>query len=117
MSASVMYWVLADYGGRSAYEMAVAIRKRVKQWDKIFGKEAQKISLWFVNNVKKHTEVGMNNAFASAGYKMRKKTPADLMNAIEYENIELIKSVPEKYFIGIKEVALLSLMYGWSKDK
>lgn len=117
MSASVMYWVLADYGGRSAYEMAVAIRKRVKQWDKIFGKEAQKIALWFVNNVKKHTEVGMNNAFASAGYKMRKKTPADLMNAIEYENIELIKSVPEKYFIGIKEVALLSLMYGWSKDK
>ena len=30
---------------------------------------------------------------------------------------ELIRSIPEKYFIGVKEVALLSLMYGWSKDK
>jgi len=117
MSASVMYWVLADFGGRTAYEMAVAIRKRVKQWDKIFGKEAQKIALWFVNSVQKHTEIGMQNAFSSAGYKMKRKTPDDIMKAVEYENVELIKSIPEKYFIGIKEVALLSLMYGWTKEK
>lgn len=117
MSASVMYWVLADYGGRTAYEMAVAIRKRVKQWDKVFGKQAEKMALWFVNNVKKHVEVGMKNSFESAGFKMRKSVQSDVLKAIEYENVELIKSIPEKYFIGIKEVALLSLMYGWSKEK
>lgn len=117
MSASVMYWVLADYGGRTAYEMATAIRKRVKQWDKIFGEQAQKIALWFVKSVRRQTEFGMENAFKEAGYKMRYKTPTEVSKAIEYENIELIKSIPEKYFIGIKEVALLSLMYGWSKSK
>ena len=117
MSASVMYWVLARHGERTPYEMANAIRKRVKQWDKIFGDEAQKIALWFVNDIKKHTEVGMSNAFTAVGYKMKRKTPEDVIKAVEYENIELIRSIPEKYFIGVKEVALLSLMYGWSKDK
>ena len=117
MSASVMYWVLADFGGRTAYEMAVAIRKRVKQWDKIFGKQAEKIALWFVKSVQKHTEIGMKNAFRSAHYKMKYGTPKDILKAIEYENVELIKSIPEKYFIGVKETASLSLMYGWSKEK
>lgn len=117
MSASVMYWVLADFGNRSAWEMANAIRKRVKQWDKIFGDKAEQIALWFVKSVRKQTETGMDLAFKDAGYKMKRQTPEEVIKAVAYENIELIKSVPEKYFIGIKEVALLSLMYGWSKDK
>lgn len=117
MSASVMYWVLADYGNRTAYEMATAIRKRIKQWDRIFGEEAQRIALWFVNNIKRHTETGMALSFKEAGLKMKRATPQEVMKAVEVENVELIKSVPEKYFIGVKEVALLSLMYGWSKDK
>ena len=117
MSASVMYWVLADFGNRSAWQMANAIRKRVKQWDKIFGDKAERIALWFVKSVRKQTETGMALAFKDAGYKMKRQTPEEVIKAVAYENIELIKSVPEKYFIGIKEVALLSLMYGWSKDK
>lgn len=117
MSASVMYWVLADYGNRTAFEMASAIRKRVKQWDRIFGDEAEKIALWFVKNVRKHTEIGMNNAFKAVGYKMRKTTPEKVIKQVELQNVELIKSIPEKYFIGIKEVAILSLIYGWSKER
>ena len=117
MAGSVLYWVLADYGGRTSYEMAVAIRKRVKQWDKVFGEQSQKLALWFVNSVKKHTEIGMKNAFSSAGYKMKYGTPDKVMKAVEYENVELIKSIPQKYFISVKELAFLSLMYGWSREK
>lgn len=116
MSASVLYWVLADYGNRTAYEMAMAIRKRVKQWDKIFGKDAERIAEWFVKSVQKHTETGMSLAFKEVGRKMR-PTPQDVLNQVRIENVELIKSIPEKYFIGIKEVALLSLMYSWSKER
>ena len=117
MAGSVMYWILADYGGRTSYEMAMVLRKRIKQWDKNFGEQAQKLALWFVNSVRKHTEVGMRNAFSSAGYKMKYNTPEKVIKAIEYENVELIKNVPQKYFIGVKELAFLSLMYGWSKEK
>lgn len=117
MSASVMYWILADYDGKTAVEMAMAIRKRVKQWDKIFGDEAEKIALWFVNKVRKHTEVGMAGAFRAVGYKMRKATPERVIKAVEIENTELIKSIPEKYFVGVKEVAMLAIVYGWSKEK
>lgn len=117
MSASVMYWVLADYGGRTAWQMANAIRKRIKQWDRIFGEQSEKLALWFVKSVKKQTETGMSLAFKNVGYKMKHDTPEEVIKAITYENIELIKSIPEKYFIGIKEISLLSLMYGWSKEK
>lgn len=116
MSASVMYWVLADFGNRTANEMANAIRKRVRQWDKIFGKDAERIAQWFVKSVQKQTETGMAQAFNDVGRKM-KPTPMHVVKAIEMENIELIKSIPQKYFIGIREVALLSLMYDWSKEK
>lgn len=117
MSASVIYWVLADFGGRTAWQMANAIRKRIKQWDRIFGEQSEKLALWFVKSVKKQTETGMSLAFKNVGYKMKHDTPEEVIKAITYENIELIKSIPEKYFIGIKEIALLSLMYGWSKEK
>ena len=116
MSASVMYWVLADFGNRTANEMANAIRKRVRQWDKIFGKDAERIAKWFVKSVQKQTETGMAQAFNDVGRKM-KPTPMHVVKAIEMENVELIKSIPQKYFIGIREVALLSLMYDWSKEK
>lgn len=116
MSASVMYWVLADFGNRTANEMANAIRKRVRQWDKIFGKDAERIAQWFVKSVQKQTETGMSQAFNDVGRKM-KPTPMHVVKAIEMENVELIKSIPQKYFIGIREVALLSLMYGWTKEK
>ena len=116
MSASVMYWVLADFGNRTANEMANAIRKRVRQWDKIFGKDAERIAQWFVKSVQKQTETGMEQAFKEVGRKMN-PTPMHVVKAIEMENVELIKSIPQKYFIGIREVALLSLMYDWSKEK
>ena len=117
MSVSVLYWVLADYGGRTAWQMANAIRKRIKQWDKVFGEQSERIALWFVKSVKKQTETGMRMAFKGAGHNMRYGTPERVIKAITYENVELINSIPEKYFIGIKEVALLSLMYNWSKEK
>lgn len=116
MSASVMYWVLADFGNRTANEMANAIRKRVSQWDKVFGKDAERLAQWFVRSVQKQTETGMKQAFKEVDRNM-KPTPIHVIKAIEMENVELIKSIPQKYFIGIREVALLSLMYDWSKEK
>ena len=116
MSKSVMYWLLADWGGRTAREMSIILRKRIKQWDKVFGKEADKIALWFVKSVKRHTEFGMKTAFRDAGLKLRSDVPKNTELGVEIENRALIRSIPEKYFTGIETVAMMALLYGWSKE-
>lgn len=115
MSKSVMYWTLAEYGKRTPREMADAIQKRIKQWKKVFGKEADKIALWFVNSVRKHTEDGMSKAFKDAGVKMHYGVSKQTRQAIEIENVDLIESVPDKYFTGIETIAMLSILYGWNQ--
>ena len=116
MSKSVLYWLLADWGGRTAREMSVVLRKRISQWDKVFGKEAEKIALWFVKSVKRHTEFGMKSAFRSARLKRKTDVPKNVEKGVQIENTALIKSIPEKYFTGIETVAMMALLYGWSKD-
>lgn len=116
MSKSVIYWLLADWGGRTAREMAIVLRKRIKQWDKVFGKEAEKISLWFVNSVKRHTEFGMKTAFREVGLKLKNDVPKNVENGVRIENTSLIKSIPEKYFTGIETLAMMALLYGWNKE-
>jgi len=116
MSKSVMYWLLADWGGRTSREMSIILRKRIKQWDKVFGKEADKISLWFVKSVKRHTEFGMKTAFRDAGLKLKVDVPKNTELGVEIENRSLIRSIPEKYFTGIETVAMMALLYGWSKE-
>ena len=117
MSASVMYWILADYENRTPVQMATAIQKRIKQWKKIFGDKADEMALWFVKKIKNHTVVGMNNAFKAADLKMRKGLSAEVQKAVEIENSALIESVPEKYFTGVETVAMLALLYGWTKEE
>ena len=116
MSKSVMYWLLADWGGRTAREMSIILRKKIKQWDKVFGKEAEKVAEWFVRSVKKHTEFGMKSAFRAERYKLKNGVPKNVELGVEIENKSLIKSIPEKYFTGIETVAMMALLYGWSKD-
>ena len=117
MGKSVMYWLLTDYGNRTAKEMATAIQKRIKQWDKIFGGKAEEMALWFANSVKKHTENGFRMALNGVGISRSPSIPNDVYNAVKLENEDLIKSIPEKYFIGISTVALMAIMYDWDKDR
>lgn len=117
MDKSVMYWILADFGNRTAKEMALAIRKRVKQWDKVFGDKAGDIALWFAKTAKKHTETGFRMALGELGIDRSPKVDSDTFNAVKIENEDLIKSIPEKYFTGIETVAMLSLLYNWDKNR
>ena len=117
MSASVMYWILADFENRTPREMANAIHKRIKQWKKIFGDKADEMALWFVQKMKNHTLTGMKNAFKAADVKMKKGLSADVQKAVEIENSSLIKSIPEKYFTGVETVAMLALLYDWDKSE
>jgi len=115
MSKSVLYWVLADFGDRSARELSIAIQKRIKQWKKIFGKYSDDLAIWFVKSIKKHIEFNMKNAFKEAGIKIKQDIPKNIIKAVEIENKDLINSIPEKYFIGVETVCMLALLYDWNK--
>lgn len=117
MNKSVLYWILADYGNRTAKEMARAIQRRIKQWDKIFGNKAKDMALWFARTVKNHTEVGFRTALQSVGVNRYITVPDNAINAVEIENEDLIRSIPEKYFLGISTVAMMAIMYDWSADE
>ena len=117
MDKSVMYWILADYGNRTAKEMAIAIQKRIKQWTKVFGDKAGDMALWFAKSVRKHSEIGFRMALGEQGIRKEPKVSYDVFNAVRLENEDLIKSIPEKYFTGIETVAMLAIMYGWSKEE
>lgn len=117
MDKSVMYWLLADYGGRTANQMAKEIQKRIKQWKDVFGKESDKIAKWFVESVKKNTEAGVKKSLKDVGIKPKVDgVSKNVLNAVEIENEGLIESIPEKYFSGVETVAMLSLLYAWSKS-
>lgn len=115
MSESVFYWVLADYGNRTARELSIVIQKRIKMWKDIFGEYSNKLALWFVKSVRKHVEANMRNSFSEIGIKLKKNIPENVVKAVEYENRSLINSIPEKYFTGVETVAMLALLYDWNK--
>lgn len=117
MNKSVLYWILADYGNRTAQEMARAIQKRIKQWNKVFGDKASDMALWFANKVKKHTETGFKMSLGEQGLPTKLAVPKDVFTAVKIENEDLIKSIPEKYFIGISTVAMMALLYNWDKEQ
>ena len=117
MDKSVMYWILADYGNRTAREMAEAIRKRVKQWNRIFGEKAGDIALWFAKTVRKHTEVGFGQSLREKQISRIPTVSKRIFDAVRIENEGLIKSIPEKYFTGIETIAMLALLYDWDKEK
>lgn len=117
MGASVMYWVLAEYGNRTSLEMARAIQKRIKQWKKVFGAKSEALAIWFVNSIRKQVETDMRNSFRGVGLKMREDVPQNTVKAVQVENNQLITSIPQKYFTGIETVAMLSILYGWSKER
>ena len=117
MNKSVLYWILADYGNRTAKEMARAIQKRIKQWDKVFGSKAEDLAIWFAKTVKKHTETGFRTALRGVDINRYPSVPNNVVNAVELENEDLIKSIPEKYFLGISTVAMMAIMYDWSVEE
>lgn len=115
MNKSVLYWILADYGNRTPKEMAIAIQKRIKQWNKIFGSKAGDIALWFAKTLKKHAETGFKMSLGEQGINKTPTVNKDVFNAVKIENEDLIKSIPEKYFVNIQTIAMMTILYNWSE--
>ena len=97
------------------------IRNLRDKYQKLFNKKSLSLSRWFVNNVNRYTEVSLKGAlehYQSEKFKRElsdlgllhnfRQTPA-LTNAAQsfvHENVNLIKSIPEKYFTEVEGMVM-----------
>ena len=109
MNKSVLYWLLIDVSSKTPAQVAKQLQKRIKQWKKVFGSHSDKVAMWFVNSMKKHTEYGMKRAFLESGYNVVPKVKKDVEQAVRIENSGLLNSIPDKYFDGIEVVQVKNL--------
>lgn len=126
MEESVLYWIRAGYkADEPRLDLAMdaspselmnrRIQKLGKRWIGRFDDMAAKIADWFTTDMFGATDSALKAAFRDAGWTVRfKSTPAmtDVVNASLQENVELIKSIPEKYFTEIQGAVMRGYMRG-----
>lgn len=137
MQHSVKYWIEAAYKRQEhsilakdeipADAMVRALRKRMNQWNRNFSKEAEKLAQWFVSQNYNYTETAFLDAwkaYQNQKFKTKletigfavplKMTPAlrNVVKSFIHENVNLIKSIPEKYFTEVEGMVMRSVRSG-----
>lgn len=110
MFDSTHYWLIANYK-KDAPVMAQdanifsimkkAMSKLTKQWQKNFDDIANKLAKRFVDKAVNHSDISLRDAFQKAGFTVDFKLTDDMkvkVAASVEENVQLIKSIPQKYF-------------------
>ena len=136
MQASVTYWLEAEYKKQEpiiaadaipANALQKALRKSLRQWQRNFNRKAKDLAKWFVNANYKYTGTALKSAirafkeraygkmFEDTGFTFDlKMTPAmtNTMQSFVHENVNLIKSIPEKYFTEVEGMVMRSVRSG-----
>lgn len=110
MFNSTHYWLVANYKKdtpKIAMDanifsiMKSAMNKLTKTWQKKFDDIAKKLATRFVDKGVNHADLTLKNAFKDAGFTVDFKPSDDMKVKIAAsidENVQLIKSIPDKYF-------------------
>lgn len=126
MSHSAQYWIEASYKANPpTLEMAMdalpsqELSKRIKEvarrWIKRFDDMAEKIAKQFVESGRSTTDRAMMSAFKDAGWTVDFKMTRgmqDAMNATIKENVALIKSIPQQYFLEVEGIVMRGVSAG-----
>lgn len=129
MQASVKWWIRAEYKKQeSAITMDAAPWARLKsvldwlsnKWVKFFDTEAKKIAEAFAKASDRHSKAAIaaamrdSNAldFMTVNFKYRSAQEQDMLWAITARNINLIKTIPAKYFADLSDHVIQSIESG-----
>lgn len=125
MSNSAEYWLAAQYrkappeiaeDALPAAEMAAKVREVSKRWIARFNAMADDIAKRFAAGAIKATDNSFQNALRDAGWAVDfKMTRAmqDVAKAAVVENVALIKSIPQQYFMEVEGI----VMRGYSRGR
>lgn len=118
MSRSAEWWLEAAYKAnppRLAQDAlpSEVLRKRIqelaKRWIRKFDDMAERIAEQFVTSGRKATDKAFMSALRDAGWAVDfKLTPAmrDAANAAIAENVALIRSIPQQYFLEVEGIVM-----------
>lgn len=136
MDASVKWWLEAEYRKQEAEiinpsvsvadidilaadsatgEINAALQTLFSRWSKNFDKAARDIAAWFVQESGKHSNRNLQKILIDAGFTVKLKLTAAQrvkLEALVLENVNLIKSIPQKYFTELTSVTLESITRG-----
>jgi SPP1 gp7 family putative phage head morphogenesis protein len=126
MSASVEYWLPVQYkkapprlamDATPSDQMKSNLRKIAKRWRDRFDETAPRIAEAYLQGMFKATDSAMRSALRDSGWTVKfKMTPAmrDAFDASLSENVALIKSIPEQYFLDVE--GAVSRSYAAGRD-
>lgn len=134
MQHSVEYWLKAEYKKQlpeiaqdalPANELYKEIRRLIKQWQKKFNNQSLNLAKKFVMQTYKYTESAVSTAIKTmkkekwkadmsamtVEFKMTPKME-NVAQTFIHENVNLIRSIPEKYFTEVEGMVMRSVRDG-----
>lgn len=124
MNNSVNWWLGARYkehekeiiaSDSAASDIEKELKDLMKRWSKRFDEAAEDIAKDFVKSAVNHSTNNLKALLKKAGWttnlKLSRKAQ-DKLKAMMIENINLIKSIPEKYFTELTTVTMQSITRG-----
>lgn len=124
MNNSVNWWLGARYKENekeivaqdsAANDIEKELKDLMKRWSKRFDEAAKDIAKDFVKSAVNHSTNNLKALLKKAGWttnlKLSRKAQ-DKLKAMMIENINLIKSIPEKYFTELTTVTMQSITRG-----
>lgn len=124
MRASVLYWLKAAYradppvmamDATPAKELDAAVSLMARRWEKRFDEAAPELARWFSRRSATQADSTLHRILRDGGFSVRfKLTPAlrDVAAASVAENVQLIKSIPQKYLGDVQGAVMRSVQAG-----
>ncbi len=127
MQRSVLYFVKAAYRANEpevrqiamddspARNLAVAVRRLARRWQKRFDEAAKELAAYFAKSVADRSDLALRRTLERGGMSVKfKMTPAmnDVLQSTVAANVSLIKSIPQRYFTEIEGAVQRSVQTG-----
>lgn len=133
MHASVMYWTkaawrkgdlpethkeaIAQDAASPASQLDKAMRKLAEQWGKNFDQMSEQIAKAFAKKTMSHNSAAFQEALRKAGFSVKFRPTKRVNDALEaqmMDNVNLIKSIPQKYLDDVHGHVMRSVSQGRS---
>jgi SPP1 gp7 family putative phage head morphogenesis protein len=124
MHRSVGYWVKAAYRENEpvmaqdrspAEELRMAVRALARGWLSRFDLMSRQLAAYFAKRVRDRTDANLRSILRKGGIAVKfKMTPAmrDVLDATTTANVNLIKSIPQRYLGAVEGMVMRSVQTG-----